>query len=151
MLASNSIAIYIMIQKQYLHLDSTQIQSKATKRVIIIPINQILSYGCAVYNKTTLTVRNIVNENKAIWPNIIQAYLAITKHKLLLLIDLVKHCFNHSNVIIDVCSISRWLSICSSSFSGFEWFSVQQHFMIEIFNFIDYLMLFWIDCKRMIS
>ena len=65
-LANNSITIYIIIQKQYLHLDSTQIQSKATKRVIIIPINQILSYGCAVYNKTTLTVRNIVNENKAI-------------------------------------------------------------------------------------
>ena len=63
---NNSITIYIIIQKQYLHLHSTQIKLKATKRVIIIPINQILSYGCAVYNKTTLTVRNIVNENKAI-------------------------------------------------------------------------------------
>ena len=33
---------------------------------IINHINQILSYGCAVYNKTTPLVCNIVNEKQSI-------------------------------------------------------------------------------------
>ena len=150
---TNIITIYIIIQKQCLYLDSTQIKLKATDCVIINRIYQVLSCGCAAYNKTTLTVCNIVNKNKAIqtkydfsirYQNKTWAFVVHRPSKTMFNI-------NHNNAIIDVCLTSRRLSIGSCSFgtfSGFVWFLVQQYFRIKIFNFVDYLLVFWIDCKR---